>query len=282
MIWAGGTWGIMGLRRTSRAQGRLVPRRRPCLVASAIRPSCHQSEPSIGLRALYVQITEGILAVIVLGGAAVSSDPHASQPVLAAGPSPEDAAATVVLLHGRGATAQSILALHEELELPALAALAPQAAGNSWYPFSFLAPLDANQPFLDSAISKIHSIIQDLTRRVPVERVALLGFSQGACLATEYVARKPQPFGAVVAFTGGLIGPPGTPRDYSGSLNGAHVFLGTSDPDPHVPFERVQETQEVLRRMGADVELRRYPGMPHTINEDELEAARELLRGMQS
>jgi predicted esterase len=106
----------------------------------------------------------------------------------------------------------------------------------------------------------------------------LLGFSQGACLTMEYVARHPRRYGAVMGLTGGLIGPPGTPREYPGSLAGTPVFLGTSDPDPHVPFERVKETQAVLSRMGAQVELRRYPGMPHTINEDELDACRALVQ----
>jgi predicted esterase len=209
----------------------------------------------------------------------VPPDPHAPQGVYSAGPSPQDAAATIILLHGRGASAQDILALHEELGLPTLAALAPQAAGSTWYPHSFLAPLQTNQPYLDSALAKIGSIVEDLIKRgVPAQRIALMGFSQGACLTTEFVARHPKPYGAVIGLTGGLIGPPGTPRDYAGSLAGVPVFLGTSDPDPHVPFERVEETEVVLNRMGAKVELRRYPGMPHTINEDELDASRQLLQ----
>jgi predicted esterase len=208
-------------------------------------------------------------------------DPHASQPVISAGPAPQDTAATLILLHGRGASAESILTLHEELGLPALAALAPQAAGHSWYPHSFLAPLESNQPYLDSALSKIASIVADLIERdVAAERIAIMGFSQGACLTTEFVARNPRRYGAVIALTGGLIGPPGTPRKYPGSLAGNPVFLGSSDPDPHVPFERVQETKDVLTRMGASVELRRYPGMPHTINQDELLAARQLLENI--
>src|SRR3954468_9751321 len=138
-------------------------------------------------------------------------DPHASQSVISAGPSPEEAAATLILLHGRGATAESILSLYEEMELSSLAALAPQAAGHSWYPYSFLAPLDSNQPYLDSALAKIRFIVDDLIgRAVPVERIAIMGFSQGACLATEFVARNPKRYGAVIALTGGLIGPPGT------------------------------------------------------------------------
>jgi predicted esterase len=184
-----------------------------------------------------------------------------------------------VLIHGRGATAEDILSLHRELAPSTVAALAPQAAGHTWYPQSFLAPLDANQPFLDSALRRIDALVEDLVRRgTPSDRIALLGFSQGACVTCEFVARHARRYAAVIAFTGGLIGPPGTPRDYPGSLVGTPVFLGAGDPDPHVPFERVQETATVLKRMGAEVDLRRYPGLPHTINDEELEAARSLLQ----
>ena len=205
-------------------------------------------------------------------------DPHAGQTTLGAGPTPEAAAATLVLLHGRGGSAEDMLSLYTELRLPDLAALAPQAAGNTWYPNSFLSPLEANQPYLNSALRRIESIVADLLARgVPSDRIALLGFSQGACLALEFTARHPRRYGAVIGLTGGLIGPPGTAREYPGSLDGTHVFLGTSDPDPHVPFARVRETEAVLTRMGAAVELRRYPGMPHTVNQDELDATRSLL-----
>ncbi len=209
------------------------------------------------------------------------SDPHADQPILTSGPAPEAAAAALVLLHGRGATAESILTLHRALAIDGLAAVAPQAAGHTWYPQSFLAPIEANQPHLDSALRRVGSLVGDLIARgVPSERIAILGFSQGACLATEFVARHPRRYGAVMGLTGGLIGPPGTPRDYDGSLAGTPVFLGSSDPDPHVPFARVRETEAVLAGLAATVELRRYPGMPHTINEDQIQACRALLRAM--
>lgn len=208
-----------------------------------------------------------------------SADPHAGQRVLAAGPPPERAAGTMILLHGRGASAEDILSIYGELGEETLSALAPQAAGYTWYPNSFLAPIESNQPYLDSALRRIESIVADLLAGgTKSERIFLLGFSQGACLTSEFVARHPRRYGGAIAFTGGLIGPPGTPRDYAGSLAGTPVFLGTSDPDPHVPFARVEQTRDVLERMGATVELRRYPGMPHTINEDEIEAARQLIR----
>jgi phospholipase/carboxylesterase len=199
--------------------------------------------------------------------------------ILTAGPAPEKAVGTILLLHGRGASAASILELYPLLDAESLAAIAPQAAGNTWYPNSFLAPLQTNQPYLDSALGRIDTLVTGLmSRGIPSQRIALLGFSQGACLTSEYVARHPRRYGAVMALTGGLIGPPGTPRNYPGSLAGTPVFLGSGDPDPHVPFERVEETRTVLEKMGANVELRRYPGIPHTIIDDELDACRNLLR----
>jgi phospholipase/carboxylesterase len=211
------------------------------------------------------------------------SDPHGDQPIVTAGPAIDKSSLALVLVHGRGASAESMLSLLDALEMPTISALAPQAAGGTWYPHSFLAPLESNQPFLDSALRRIETVVTNLLDRgLPSERIALLGFSQGACLTLEFVARHPRRYGAVIGLTGGLIGPPGTPRNYSGSLAGTPVFLGTSDPDPHVPFERVKETETVLRQMGATVELRRYPGMSHTINDDELDASRTLLQRVMS
>jgi predicted esterase len=205
-----------------------------------------------------------------------SSDVHGGQPTLAEGRS---GTAALVLVHGRGASAESMLALGRELRIEGLALIAPQAAGNTWYPYSFLAPIKQNQPGLDSALRRIESIVEDLVASgIPSRRIALLGFSQGACLTLEFVARHPRRYGAVMGLTGGLIGPPDAPRDDPGSLGGTPVFLGAGDPDPHVPFARVRETAEVLTRMGATVELRRYPGMPHSIGEDELDVCRRMLK----
>ncbi|MGD0768769.1 MAG: dienelactone hydrolase family protein [Tepidisphaeraceae bacterium] len=209
------------------------------------------------------------------------SDPHGKQRMFTAGPAPEKAAGIILLLHGRGDSAENILSLREAIGADEFAAIAPQAAGYTWYPNSFLAALDSNQPYLDSALKRIDSIVIDLLGRgIASDRIALLGFSQGACLTCEYTARHPRRFGAIMGLTGGLIGPPGTARNYRGSLAGTPVFLGTSDPDPHVPYARVKETEAVLRQMGAEVEVRRYAGMPHTINEDELNICRQMLQRM--
>jgi predicted esterase len=201
--------------------------------------------------------------------------------VLAAGRPLSEAPAAVVMVHGRGASAESILELAAEFERPELAYVAPQAAGYSWYPYSFLAPFEKNEPGFSSALEILEKLLAKLeSEGIPPERTVLLGFSQGACLSVEFAARHPRRYAGVVALSGGLIGPPGTPRDYPGTFDGTPVFLGCSDVDPHIPKERVDESEEVLRRMGAQVTKRIYPGMPHTVNEDEVEWVRELLAGL--
>ena len=187
----------------------------------------------------------------------------------------------MVLVHGRGATAESILSLAPELGGRELAFVAPQAPGFTWYPESFLAPFERNEPWLSNALRSLGQAVEDLERRgFPKQRIALVGFSQGACLAVEFAARNAARYGAVIGFTGGLLGPRGTRHVYPGSFEGTPVFLGCGDPDAHVPRWRVEETAEVLRGMGAVVDLRIYPGLPHTINEDELSTARALLAEM--
>jgi predicted esterase len=184
----------------------------------------------------------------------------------------------VLLLHGRGGSPEDILGLARPLRAPGLAYVAPAAAGHTWYPQSFLAPLAANEPWLSSALDRVEELVGELDAEgVPPARLLVCGFSQGACLALEHAARHPRRYGGVVAFTGGLIGPPGTPRDYPGSLAGTPVFLGAGDPDPHVPWARVEESAAALSRLGADVRLARYPGLGHAIDDDELAHAREIL-----
>jgi predicted esterase len=205
-------------------------------------------------------------------------DAHRGQPVLTLGPVPQTARLTMIMAHGRGASAEDMLGLATELRTTEVAFLAPQAGGRTWYPSSFLSPIPDNEPWLTSALGVIAGLVDGLTAQgVPHERIALIGFSQGACLSLEFAARHPQRYAAVIGLSGGLIGPPGTPRDYPGSFAGAPVFLGCSDIDPHIPLARVQESAAVFLRMGALVDERIYPRMGHTVNEDEIGAVRELL-----
>lgn len=184
----------------------------------------------------------------------------------------------MVLLHGRGGTAQGMLSLADELAHLSFAYLAPQATGNSWYPLSFLAPLERNEPNLSSALGFISSVLERLAEAsMPLRRTILLGFSQGACLALEYAARNPHRYGGIIGLSGGLIGPNGTPRNYPGSLAGTPVFMGCDDIDPHIPKERVIESERVFRLLGADVTARLYPNMGHRINQDELNIVRTMM-----
>lgn len=206
------------------------------------------------------------------------NDPHAGQPVLQTGAPVAEARLVAILLHGRGASAEDILGLAHEFRAQDIAYLAPQAAGYTWYPNSFLAPLADNQPWLDSALRRIASLVAEVGKQgKPATSVVLLGFSQGACLTLEFAARNATRYGGLVAFSGGLIGPPGAPRTYAGGFDGTPAFLGCSDSDPHVPLARVRESSEVLRRMGAGVDERIYPRMPHTIVADEIRAVDQLL-----
>jgi len=195
---------------------------------------------------------------------------------LTAGPAPADARAAAVIVHGRGGSPEGILGLAAEIERSLarpgeIAWIAPRADGGAWYPYGFMEPFERNQPALDRALATVGRAIADLEAAgVPAERVVLLGFSQGACLSLEFAARNARRYGGVAGLSGGLIGPPGTPRDYAGSLDGTPIFLGCSDVDPHIPEARVHETAETMASLEGHVTARIYPGMGHTVNEDEI------------
>ena len=209
----------------------------------------------------------------------VGDDPHGDQPVLRRGPEPAMARLTMILVHGRGDSAAGILGLTDEFQAADVCWLAPQAALHTWYPYSFLTPMEQNQPGLDSGLGVIARLLRSVERQgVSSARIGLMGFSQGACLAQEFAARHAQRYAAIVGLSGGLIGPPGTPRDYAGTFSGTPVFLGCSDIDPHIPVERVNESAEVFRKMGATVDERIYARMGHTVNADEIDAVNALLR----
>jgi predicted esterase len=205
--------------------------------------------------------------------------PHGSQPVEHAGLPLAEARAAMLMVHGRNAAPANILTLAEALPHPAFAYVAPAAAGGTWYPYSFMAEKERNEPWLSSALARIGEVVDDIVARgVPRERIILLGFSQGACLASEFAARNAGRYGSVVAYSGGLIGPPGTVWEYDGSFEETPVFLGCSDVDAHVPKARVDESAAAFERMGARVTKRIYPGMGHLVNEDEIAFTRDLMR----
>ena len=220
-----------------------------------------------------------------------TNDPHANPLVRTVGAPFDRARAAVVILHGRGDSADGILGLAAEFAQPDVAYVAPQAAGHQWYPYSFLAPLSRNEPHLSSALRVVGRMLEEVgAAGIPPERTVLMGFSQGACLASEFAARNPRRYGGVVALSGGLIGneqlqavdpPADKVLDYDGDLAGTPVFLGCSDVDAHIPLVRVEHSAEAFEKMGADVTLRIYPGMGHTVNDDEIRFVRGLLARVQ-
>jgi phospholipase/carboxylesterase len=205
-------------------------------------------------------------------------DSHANMPVAHAGHELIGARCAVILLHGRGSSAEDILGLADSFYDEQIAFIAPQAANNTWYPNSFLAPIKQNEPWLSSGIAKVEGLIQNcVAAGIQRSRVAVCGFSQGACLATESVARHPAHYGALIAFTGGLVGPSDLELQHDGSLTGMRALFSSGDPDPHVPWSRVEASARELERMGAQVELLRHAGRPHTIVNNELDVARPLI-----
>ena len=206
------------------------------------------------------------------------SDPHGQAEIYAAGATLDEASSAIIAIHGRGADAADIINLAGEVAPSGVVILAPNAVGQTWYPYHFIEPIERNEPYLTSALNLIDQLFARLAEAgIPPSRVALLGFSQGACLALEYAARNAQRYGAVIGYSGGLIGPIGATFSYPGSMAGTPVFLGCSDVDAHIPVTRVEETSDVMTSLGAAVDLRIYPGMRHTVNQDEIQAVQTLL-----
>lgn len=220
-----------------------------------------------------------------------SQDPHANQRLLAAGAELAKASIAMIMVHGRGAGPSDILGLSRALRGEGIRFLAPEAADWSWYPQSFMAPREANEPFVTSALENLSRLVDQLEDGgLPSDRIVLMGFSQGACLSLELAARRPRRYAGVVAYSGGLIGAQIDPSfsntaggntvadgNTDGGLAGTPVFLGCSDRDPHIPLGRVQESTVIMKALGGEVTERIYPGMPHTINPDEIEWLQVLL-----
>jgi len=198
--------------------------------------------------------------------------------IVTAGKKLSEADKVLIMIHGRGGSAEDILSLASYLSVDDFALLAPQATNNTWYPYSFMAPPKQNEPWLSSALSLLQEVVEDVERAgIPSGNIYFLGFSQGACLTLEFVTRNAKQYGGVVAFTGGLIGDKIYPENYKGSFNNTPVFIGSSDPDMHVPVERVYATANIMKDMQADVTEKVYHNMGHTISQDEIEQANKLV-----
>lgn len=204
--------------------------------------------------------------------------PHENQPVYSAGVKLDDASSVMILLHGRGASAEDILSLSTHLDYPGFAFLAPQAEGHTWYPNRFIFPVEHNEPYLSDALGVIDGLVKQAEAQgIPTQKIFIGGFSQGACLASEYVIRSPKRYGGLIVFSGGYIGPLNMQRQPVGDLSGMPAFLGCSDVDPHIPLQRVGETTLLLKDMGAQVTEKIYRNMGHTVNDDEILQAKAVI-----
>lgn len=218
--------------------------------------------------------------------AANDSHPHSLQPVIQAGHELEDANGVVIFLHGRGSPAANIIRMRDNLapdpeSEQRIAWLAPQAIHNTWYPYRFLEPVERNEPYLSSALRRIDELVDAAVELgIHTRQILLIGFSQGACLALEYVARGSRQVAGVAAFAGGLIGDPSVPHPALPDLEGTNVFIGCGDRDEHIDIEIAETAARLLAEAGATVDFRRYPGVSHTILEDEVEAARAMVAGL--
>jgi len=211
----------------------------------------------------------------------VNPGPHAGQRIVTRGKPLGEGRVVVILVHGRNASPESILEVVPALDCAEASYLAPAAAGGTWYPLGFMSPIEENEPGISSGIAVIHGLIdQAVAKGVPPERVVLLGFSQGACLASTAAQRRPVRYGGVIVYSGGLIGPPGSSWSDKGDFDGTPAFFGCSDRDPHIPEERVRASAAAFERMGAVVTLRIFPQMGHLVNDDEIAFGRDLLRAL--
>ncbi len=207
--------------------------------------------------------------------------PHHSSKILIEGTELDKAKAVMIMIHGRGATAESILDISQYFTVDDVSYIAPQANGGAWYPFSFLMPTEQNEPGITSGLQRIFEIVDHvITSGISEQKIMLLGFSQGACLSLEWTARSNKNIGAVFGLSGGLIGPNGTRRNYSGTLQNTSVFLGCSDMDFHIPKERVIESAEVFKQLNATVTLNLYPNMGHTVNDDEIDHINSVMKNV--
>jgi phospholipase/carboxylesterase len=198
--------------------------------------------------------------------------------IVTAGLSLDGASKALIMVHGRGADAEDILSLSTHLNVKDFAILAPQAKGNSWYPYSFMTPTSQNEPWLSSSLDLLREIVEDIkTHNITSANIYFVGFSQGACLTLEFVARNAVKYGGIAAFTGGLIGERILTQNYKGDFQNTPVFIGSSNPDPHIPVERVHATTKILKNMHADVTTKLYDNMGHTISQDEIEQANKLV-----
>lgn len=204
---------------------------------------------------------------------------HQEQYMLHYGSVLDDADAAMIMLHGRGSSAHDIISLAYEIDLPNIAYFAPHAKNNSWYPMSFLSPIKMNEPHLSSSLTELDSAVEMIGQKgIPSERIFFLGFSQGACLSLEYAVRNPQKYGGIFGLSGGLIGDSINQDNYTGNFDGTEVFLGCSDVDPHIPLQRVNQTEDVFKKLNAKVTKRIYKGMGHTINDSEMAFIRSSLK----
>jgi len=206
---------------------------------------------------------------------------HNPNNIRTAGKPLEEASKVMIMVHGRGGSASDILSLSSYIDDKDFAFIAPEAQENTWYPYSFLRPTQENEPYLSSALAVLSSLRAKLQAdfNFKMPQIYWLGFSQGACLLLEYIARNANEYGGVFGLSGGLIGPTGTPRNYEGTFENTPIFLGCSDHDSHVPKERVLESESIFREMGANVTTKLYPNFPHSINEDELKIVNLLIAG---